>query len=301
MTSKTLPPLNAVRAFECAGRHLSFLQAAEELGVTPGAVSRQIKALEENLGILLFERGHRSIALTRQGSDYHREIRDALERIAAASESARGAARRATVSICSHPTFAIRWLVPLWGRFYDRHPEIDLQLTTSLAGVDFDREPFDACVRVGDGRWRGCHSMKLTEVDLFPVCSPAIARQLQTPADLDHVTLLHSAPRPADWRRWLDQIGVSGVVAEHGPIFESLNLAFQAAIEGAGVAMAIGALVTDDLSSGRLVAPFEQVRRSGSPFWLVWPERNKQNLRLRAFINWLAAEIETQRDRADEA
>lgn len=301
MTSKILPPLNAVRAFECAGRHLSFLRAAEELGVTPGAVSRQIKTLEENLGIVLFERGHRSIALTRQGADYHREVREALERIAAASEVARGAGRRATVSICSHPTLAIRWLVPLWGRFYDRHPEIDLQLTTSLASVDFDREPFDACVRVGNGRWPGCRSMKLTEVDLFPVCSPAIARQLRAPVDLKKVTLLHSAPRRADWRRWLDHIGESEVDADRGPVFESLNLAFQAAIEGAGVAMAIGALVADDLSSGRLVAPFGQVRRSGSPFWLVWPERNERNPRLRAFINWLAAEIETQQDRGDGA
>ena len=292
MLPKKLPPLNAVRAFECAGRHLSFLRAAEELGVTPGAVSRQIKTLEEHLRLALFERRHRNVALTRSGADYHREIRAALERIAAASEAASAPDRRATVSICSHPTLAIRWLVPLWGRFYDRHPEIDLQLTTSLATVDFDREPFDACVRVGDGRWPGCRSMRLTEVDLFPVCSPALSRQLRTPADLTGAVLLHSAPRPADWPRWLDEIGEQAVDASRGPAFESLNLAFQAAIEGVGVAMGIGALVADDLASGRLVAPFGHVRRSKSPFWLVWPERNEQNPRLRAFINWLAAEVQ---------
>lgn len=294
MPPRALPPLNAVRAFECAGRHLSFLRAAEEMGVTAGAVSRQIRALEENLGIDLFERRHRNVVLTPEGADYHREVRDALERIAAASVAARSPARRATVSICSHPTFAIRWLVPLWGRFYDRHPEIDLQLTTSLGAVDFDREPFDACVRVGDGKWVGCRSLRLTEVDLCPVCNPAMARQLRTPDDLKDLVLLHSAPRPDDWRRWLGDSGVAGVDATRGPVFESLNLAFQAAIEGVGVAMGIGALVAGDLASGRLVAPFEHVRRSGNPFWLVWPERNDANPRLRAFVDWLAAEIETE-------
>lgn len=294
MPPRKLPPLNAVRTFESAGRHLSFLHAAEELGVTPGAVSRQIKVLEENLGAPLFQRGHRVVTLTRAGADYHREVREALERLATASDAARGPGRRATVSICAHPTLAIRWLVPLWGRFYDRHPEIDLQLTTSLAAVDFDRESFDACVRVGNGRWTGCRSMLLTEVDLFPVCNPALAYRLQRPADLRSAVLLHSAPRPEDWQRWLSSTGEEGVDATRGPIFESLNLAFQAAIEGVGVAMGIGALVAGDLASGRLVAPFSQVRRSGNPFWLVWPERNDANPRLRAFVSWLATEIESR-------
>lgn len=287
---RRLPPLGAVRSFEAAARRLSFLQAAEELGVTPGAVSRQVKSLEQELGVALFRRGHRQVTLTREGEALFAEAREALDRIAAAADRLRGGERRGALAVCAHPTFAIRWFIPRWGRFYDRHPEIDVQLTTSLAPVDFDRDGYDAAVRVGDGRWPGHGALKLAEVDLFPVCSPALLPALRAPADLAHVTLLHSAPRPEDWPRWLAAAGIAGVDPRQGLRFDTLNLAFQAAIEGLGAAIGIGALVADDLAQGRLVRPFGPVRRSGRPFWLVWPERRAADPRLAAFRAWLAEE-----------
>ncbi len=288
---RRLPSLSAVRSFEAAARRLSFLRAAEELAVTPGAVSRQVKALEAELGIALFRRGYRQVTLTPEGEAFFAETREALDRIAAAADRLRGG-RRGALAICAHPTFAIRWFIPRWGRFYDRHPEIDVQLTTSLAPVDFTRDGFDAAVRVGTGRWPDCAALKLAEVDLFPVCSPALARaaDLRAPADLGRVTLLHSAPRPDDWRRWLKAAGETGVDPDQGLRFDTLNLAFQAAIEGLGVAIGIEALVADDLAQGRLVRPFGPVRRSGHPFWLVWPERAGADPRLARFREWLAEE-----------
>lgn len=298
--SDGLPPLNPLRTFACAARHLSFVHAAEELNVTPGAVSRQVKALEDWLGLTLFRRSHRQVTLTEAGRGYLADIGDPLRRIAAATERLRRQDAERALAICCSPTFALRWLVPRWARFYDRHPDIDLQLTTSLQPVDFERDGFDAAMLVGEGAatWPGRTVVRLFDVDLFPVCSPALcegANALRRPTDLARQTLLHGAPRPQDWRRWLDTAGVVGIDPTEGITFDSLNLSLQAAIEGLGVAIAVGALVRDDLSAGRLVQPFGPVRRSGRPFHLVYPPQRARDRRLRAFIDWLRDEAGSER------
>ena len=287
------PPLNALRTLECAGRHLSFVHAAEELRVTPGAVSRQVKALEEWLGAPLFRRRHKQIVLTPLGHRYLQAVGEPLARIAAATARALQRDGDRPIAICAYPTFALRWLVPRWGHFYDRHPNIDLQLTTSLQPVDFTRDDFDAAILVGEGikTWPRLVSRRLVDVELAPVCSPQLrARALKVPLDLAKVTLLHGSPRPQDWRRWLDFAGVSGIDAKSGLTFDSLNLAIQAAIEGLGVAIAVRALVRDDLAAGRLVEPFGPVRRSRRPFHLVYPADRARDPRLRYFIDWIIEE-----------
>ena len=273
---------------------MSFVHAADELNVTPGAVSRQVKVLEEWLGAPLFRRRHKQVLLTPLGRNYLQAVSEPLERIASATERARQQDAERPIAISCYPTFALRWLVPRWGQFYDRHPEIDVQLTTTLQPVDFSRGDVDAAILVGEGpeTWPGLKAIKLADVDLLPVCSPRLCDgpdTLCTPADLVRFTLLHGTPRRDDWQRWLRFAGVHGVDASGGVTFDSLNLSIQAAVEGLGVAIAVDALVTDDLAAGRLVQPFGPIRRSGRPFFVVFPPDRLRNRRLRAFIEWLSA------------
>jgi LysR family glycine cleavage system transcriptional activator len=295
------PSISGLRALEAAARHLSFQQAARELNVTPGAVSRQIQALEEYLDAQLFTRRHKHVELTALGRDYVAEVRGPLNRIGQATKRVRGGTgTRGTVSICVFPTFAIRWLVPRWGRFYNRHPEIDVRLTTSLNPVDFTRDEYDLAVRVGQvgDDWGRLRAHKLIEIENFPVCSPALATKIESYDDLAQQTLIHGAPRPEDWRRWLAEAGASNIDAEKGIRFESTNLALQAAIEGIGVAIAIDAFVIDDLAQGRLVRLFDVSRHSNRPFHLVYPEARANDPRLIAFRDWMLEEAAADQDAA---
>jgi LysR family transcriptional regulator, glycine cleavage system transcriptional activator len=291
MTNQT-PSIRALQAFEASARHLSFLQAAEELNVTPGAVSRQIQALETLLGRRLFIRQHRKVALTRSGRDYLAEVRGPLAQIDAATARVRDEASDA-LSICVYPNFAMRWFIPRWSRFYDLHPTTDVRLTTSFVPVDFAHDDYDLAIRVlteGVPPPAGLCAHKVVDVVAMPVCAPALAARLKRPADLRRVTLLHGDPRPRDWERWLAMVGVKGIDATKGPRFESLNLSVQAAVEGLGVAIGIEAFVRDDLASGRLVRPFAQVRRTRRPIYLVYPEAKATDPKLVAFRDWLLAE-----------
>ncbi len=289
------PSVSGLRAFEAAARHLSFLHAARELNVTPGAVSRQIQALEEYLGAALFQRHHKRVELTPLGRDYIAEIRAPLLRIGTATKRIRGGTgTQGAISICVYPTFAIRWLVPRWGRFYNRHPEIDVRLTTSLNPVDFTRDDYDLAVRVGeiDANWGRLRAHKLIDIEVFPVCSPDLAKKIRKPKDLAQQTLIHGAPRPEDWRLWLKKADVSLIDPEQGLRFESLNLCIQAAIEGIGVAMGIKGLIEDDLAQGRLVRLFDISRQSGRPFHLVYPQARENDLKLISFRDWVLEEAE---------
>jgi len=293
------PSTASLLAFEAAARTLSFVRVARELNVTPGAVSRQIQALEEHLGAKLFLRHHKRVELTPVGREYLTEIGPSLARIAMASARIQGASSRGAISICSYPTFAIRWLLPRWGRFYDRYPEVDVRLTTSLTPVDFARDDYDLAIQVArEGQARpGLVQHRLADVVVFPVCNARLARGLRTPGDLARRTLVHSAPRPLDWPRWLDAAGVAGVDATRGLRFESLNLAIQAAIEGIGVAMGVGVLIQEDLERGRLVRPFAASRRSRRPFHVVYPETRAGAPKLDAFRRWLLEEAAQERPR----
>lgn len=287
-----VPSTAALRAFEAAGRLGSFLRAAEELNVTPGAVSRQIQGLEGFLGKTLFERGHKQVALTPIGRDYLREIQGPLKRIDDATGRIRADPRAPGISICAYPTFAIRWIIPRWGRLHDRYPKVDLRLHTSLDPADFEQGVHDLAFQVltGDGPGRGLEAEPLMEVFTFPVCAPSLAARIGSPADLARHQLLHSAPRPHDWRQWLDAAGVTEVDPGTGQQFESTNLAWHAAIEGAGVAIGVEALIADDLRSGRLVRLFETRRRSNTPIALVYPKDRAGDALLRSVKDWFLEE-----------
>lgn len=266
-----LPSISALQAFEAAARRLSFKHAASDLNLTPGAISRQVQALEETLGAPLFSRGRRQVALTQAGEAYLADIAPPLAALRAAGDRAAAMSAAPVVSIVAYPTFAVRWLIPRWGRFLDAHPDIDLRLTTTLNPVDLARGDADFAIRVADARaleTAGAH-WKLFDVNLFPVAAPAAAARLDRPADLAGETLLHATPRPDDWPRWLAAVGLDNLAAPRILRFESLNLAIQAAIEGLGLAIAFDPIVADDIKAGRLVRPFREVRRSSRALYLV--------------------------------
>jgi LysR family transcriptional regulator, glycine cleavage system transcriptional activator len=288
-------------AFEAAGHNLSFVHAARVLNVTPGAISRQIQSLESYLGAPLFIRRHKWVELTPLGRDYLADIAAPLERITAATARIRDRAHEGSsvsaLSICAYPTFAIRWLIPRWSRFYDHRPDIDLRLTTTLNPVDFNRDDYDLAILVApeNANTRGMVFRKLINVDTFPVCSPKIAQTLRSIDDLQNHTMIHDGPRPTDWRRWLDAVGAEAIDASQGLRFETLNMALHAAIEGIGVAIGVEALIGDELRQGRLVRPFANAtfpatRRSNSPFQIVYPSAKAANPNLTAFCDWMLDE-----------
>ncbi|MFH1346477.1 MAG: LysR substrate-binding domain-containing protein [Pseudomonadota bacterium] len=290
--ARRLPSLSSLSAFDAVARRLHFSQAADELAVTPGAVSRQIQSLEANLGVGLFDRQKRhAVALTPLGRTYAIEVAEILDRLELASDRIRSRNQPGPLSICAYPAFALRWLIPRWREFHDLHPSINLQLTTSMAAVDPARDGFDAVVRLCDGRIRGHTAIMLAPVDIFPVCNPKLGKKLGKPSDLGNQVLIHCTLRPNDWPRWLSRSGLANDIdATRGPRFESLSLAYQAAIEGVGVAMGVGCLVGDDLDIRRLVRPLAFEYRSPLAFYLIFPTTRARDPRLLALCNFLSNE-----------
>jgi LysR family glycine cleavage system transcriptional activator len=288
-----MPPLNAVRAFEAAARHASVTLAADELHVTPGAVSRQVHALEEFLGIALFERKHRQIKLTARGGEYYREVTKVLDQLRDATRRAKKASQKKQLQIRAYTTFAIRWLIPRLSTFHAAHPKIEVLLSASLQPVDFARDNLDAAIRLGAGDWPGMNAYRLAPNILAPVCSPALLRSgypLKRPTDLAEHTLLHSIARPDDWQQWLEAMKVARDVDAHaGMTYESSAMAYQAAIAGQGVAIAQLFLVEEDLAAKRLVLPFRDKRLDMGAFtyYLVTPMSRRESASMAQFREWL--------------
>lgn len=287
-----LPSTLALQAFEAAARTSSFAQAAEDLALTPSAVSRQIAGLEARLGVRLFERYHRRIELNAAGRAYLAAIGPALAELEAATRLAAQAQGAPVVSLVVFPTFALRWLIPRLGRFHDRHPGIDLRLTTSLNPVDFTRDAYDLAIRVmpEGAAPDGLIVEPLVEVRTYPVCSKALAARVRSLADLEGQTLIVGRPRPRDWQRWLGADASRRLRKVRWLEFQSVNLAFQAAIDGLGLAIGIDCLIEDDVRSGRLVRPFGPRERLGQPLQLVYPAARRHNPALIALRDWLAEE-----------
>jgi len=287
-----LPPLNAIRAFEAAARHMSITLAADELNVTPGAVSRQIKTLEETLGLQLLLRSHRQISLTRHGRDYYRAVSRAINMLREASQQVRRRKPRKQLKIRAYTTFAMRWLIPRLSEFHAAHPDIEVLLKASLEPVDFRKEDIDGAIRLGDGNWRGVQCHRLVANILVPVASPALLEagpRLRRPADLAHHTLLHSIARPDDWRYWLEAAGVDRLVdAQAGMTYESSAMSYAAAVEGQGVAIAQLFLVERDLRDGRLVLPFrKRVDMGEFTYYLLTPSHREESANMTTFRLWL--------------
>lgn len=291
--SRRLPPLNALRAFEAAARHMSFTRAAGELNVTQAAVSHQVKALEESLGLALFRRQNRNLFLTDQGQAYFPAVRDALDTLAEATEGLRDIDAGSVLTVSVLPSFAARWLVPRLGRFRQRHPDYDLRLDASHDLADFGRDDVDVAIRMGSGNYPGMRTDRLMREAVFPVCAPALlhgANPLRRPEDLRHHTLLHDENR-AQWRIWLSVNKVRDVHPERGPIFIDSGMLIEAAARGQGVALGRSALAYDDMATGRLVRPFDLSLPHQYAYYLVCPESYAERPKIVAFREWLLEEI----------
>ena len=298
---RRLPPLNALRAFEAAARHLSFTRAAEELHVTPAAVSQQVKALEEYAGTPLFRRLTRALRLTEAGQAVLPPLQEGFEKLAEAAKVLRERDDERVLTVSTPPTFGAKWLVPRLDRFHREHPEYDLRLDATDRRIDFRDETADVALRYGAGHYPGLVAECLLSEFSLPVCSPALLdgeHPLRTPSDLRHHVLLHvewtagkeSAP---SWRMWLRAAGVDDVPADRGPRFNVESLALQAAMDGQGVALASGATVADDLAAGRLVQPFPDAGQQATRFcyYLVYPQSHLARAKVAAFRDWVMKEV----------
>lgn len=297
---RNLPPLDAVRAFEAAARHLSFNRAAEELHVTPSAVSHRIRTLEERLGTRLFDRLTRRVVLTGDGQVLLAPIQSALDQMDTAFQRVRGGRDDGSLTVQASPNFATEWLVPRLLGFQDEHPGIEVKLMTTRGhdGRRLDFENIDLAIWYGNGRWPDVTSEKLLREELVPVCSPELLsgdQPLATPADLRKATLIHVLMRIGQWRNWLEAAGVEGADPERGPKFQNTPLALEAAMAGLGVAIANRAFVADHLRDGRLVIPFEQDLPSESAYYLIYPRNGLQRGSARAFRQWLMDVLESER------
>ena len=287
-----LPPLNALKAFEAAARHESFTRAAEELCVTQGAVSHQVKALEAELAIKLFNRERQRLNITEAGRDYLVIIRDALDRIAVGTERLLERQNAGVLTVSTSPDFAAKWLVHRLGHFAGAHSGIDLRVSATLHHVDFAREEVDMAVRHGDGNWPGLDTVRLCSEQLFAVCSPKLLfgrRRLSKPADFLKFPLIHLDSR-TDWKNWLQEAGIGDAAVTHGPVLNRASMVIDAAINGQGVALARTTLAAWDLINGRLVRPFPHSLPLSRTYWIICPKVTAALPKIVTFRGWLLAE-----------
>lgn len=295
MSTPASPPLNAVRAFVAAARLGSFKLAADQLGVTQGAVSRQVALLEQWLGRPpLFRRLNRGVALTREGEALLAECGPALDRIGAAARahrSRRGAPAATILRVNALATFSLRWLLPRLAPFRAAHPEIEVRLTTSNEPIDALAEEFDVVIRGGPDMFHGYACEPIVGERRLPVCSPALLRRaaLDRPADLERHTLLHVATMPRLWPAWLATAGCPELQPAAGLTLDHFYLAIQAAIDGLGVAIGPTTLIEDDLASGRLAAPFPDVSLPARSYFAYLPQDPPPGPAGRLFCDWLGS------------
>jgi LysR family glycine cleavage system transcriptional activator len=311
-----LPPLNALRAFEAAARHMSFKKAADELAVTPTAISHQIKGLEAYLGIALFRRLTRALELTAEGKAMLPGVQEGLARFASAVESTRQLRHGGRLNMSAPPTFAARWLVPRLQAFTSAHPEVELHLASSLRMID-SREPgggfaaspadprdegSEVWIRFGTGNYPGCRVDRILAPVYTAVCSPALLRAkrpLIHPANLRYHVLIHDDTIPDEgerpsWADWLRSAGVVGVDARSGPHFSNSGLALAAAADGLGIALASKPLVAAEVAAGRLAVPFDIDIGSRYAYYLVAREAGAQRPAVAAFRDWLLEQAGSQ-------
>ena len=296
---RRLPPLNALRAFEAAARHLNFSRAADELSVTPGAVSQQIQNLEDYIGVALFKRTPKGLLLTDPAQIALPALREAFDRLVEAASMLTAAVdgRRLTVTVA--PSFAAKWLVPRLGRFEALHPQIDVWISAGMELTDFNSGEVDLAIRYGTGRYPGLEVTRLMQETVIAVTSSDLLERqpLNELSDLSDHVLLHDGSPDADescpdWTMWLAARGVKGVDGSRGPRFNQSSLVIEAAIGGRGVALAKRALAQADLDAGRLVAPFQIATAVDFAYYLVHPKAKGRLPQVKAFTAWLNAEAQ---------
>lgn len=287
MTPRRLPSLSALRAFEAAARHRSAKRAAEELSVTPTAISHQVRQLEESLGIALFVRRPRQLILTAQGQTLLAVLSDSFDAIAETVTKLRRPPSRHGVTLSTTPAVAARWLLPWVCLLRESHPQIDLSIQVSHEAVALDGIVADMAIRYGVGPWPGLVAEKLFDNVFVPVCSPVLA--LREPAELVRHTLLHfSSPAPFDWAAWQRQVQVPGLDVSAGLMFSDETHGITAALDGQGVALMSRHLIEEELRSGRLVQPFGP-EIEAAPFQLVYPPERLEEPAIAAVRDWVMA------------
>ncbi len=292
---RRLPPLNALRSFEAAARHGSFNQAADELFVTPSAVSHQIKSLEQYLDIKLFRRNKRRVDLTAAGEKYLSSIQHALDEIDAATRRLVANPNAGVITLGVSPAFLTRWLMPRLTQFQERYPDVELRLSATMGDVDFDQTDIDMAIRFGSGQWKDVDADLLLGMEVVPVCNPRLLQgkhPLKTIDDLRKHTLIHVSSRLDEWPDWLRSAGIDEVGFGKELRFSSTSLATAAAVEGLGVALADRHLVSKELRGGALVDPFDIALDTHSAFYLVKPKGRVMNYSMNIFRDWVLEAIE---------
>ncbi len=289
MIEHKLPPLNALRAFEATARHLSVKNAAEELCVTPGAVSQLLKALELHLGVALFRRVNRGVFLTDAGQNYLPAVRNAFRQIAEATRRVATAADTGILTVSTTPFFASAWLVPHLEDFQRVHPEIDLQVLTGKGLADFSRDGVDVAVRHGLGRYPGLVSERLFAVEMIPVAAPSLAARFPAPTRSQDLTTwphVHDADRK-DWHLWFQAQGIEDIGPPRGPAFDDSGLLLKAVLAGQGAGLAPAAMAALDLAEGRLVKLADVAWPEAYAYYLVCPEASCNRPKIIAFRTWI--------------
>ena len=288
---RVLPSLPALTVFEASARHASFTRAAEELNLTQSAVSKQVRALEDYLGLRLFERVRQRIVLTEAGTVYLARIRGALEIMETATMEALAFQRgNLILNLATLPTFGTRWLAPRLGDFAAKHPRISLNVTARTWPFDLVEENIDVAIYYGENPWTGGLCERLMGEEVVPICAPALRAPkgpLKTPRDLAKVALLHHRARPRAWTDWLQMIDLSGVNAFHGARFEQFEMIIQAAVSGLGVGLVPRFMAVEELRQRSLVVPFDEPMPSRESYYLAFTERKKALPAVQAFRAWI--------------
>ena len=295
-------PLLGLRAFEATARHLSVSKAADELCVTPGAISQQVKNLEDQIGVELIRRVGRSIGLTDAGEVLLPHLTQVFDRISVTLDALARKPRTASLKIRLLPSLAERWLMPRLARFNGTHPEIDILILTSFRELDFGQEDYDMGSYVGNELPQGTSGIRLFDDEPLPVCSPKLldaAGGHIAPQDLWRFTLLHSVRRVNDWHTGLMQAGLRDFNAPHNLKLGNVSLAIQAAIDHAGIAIAQHEYVRQNLAEGSLVAPFDLVTRSEIGYYFIWPTSRPESKAFQLFRDWVTEEATSSNQRLD--
>lgn len=287
-------PLVGLRSFEAAARHLSMKHAAAELGVTAGAVSQQIRSIEGRIQVDLFRRGHRQLELTNDGTILYRTLRRNFTEIEQALDQISSGPTSKKIRLKLLPSLAIRWLVPRLANFYGQHPGFDVEVATGMAVDDMAVDDVDFTCRLGTGDWEGLEATWLFRDAFIPVCSPTLAHKIKCISDLLRYPLLHSMMRMDAWQIWFKHSGVDAFKPKAEIKFANAALAYQAAQDGLGIAMAQQAYVASDLATGRLVVPIGRTVHTSLSYYLVCPSHKAQHPKNRVFSQWISSIVEAK-------
>lgn len=292
---RRIGPLNPLRAFEAAARHMSFTAAADELCITQGAISRAVRTLEDYFGLPLFKRLGNGLELLPRSKEFASRLTDIFADLGEATDQFQGSKAAQVVTVWTYTSFMIGFLIPRLPDFQLHHPDIKIRLISATDSAEFNRDQVDVRLRYGRGHWHGVESTLLFREELQPVCSPKLLGSNPTirPSDLSRFTFLHNESRRQDWAEWLRQAGVPDLQPRDDLVFDELSIAYQAALSGVGVALVQTCYFKHEIEAGLLVAPFATRLRRDLGYYVTVSQELRNAERVRVFREWLLAQFET--------